>query len=222
LGKVFNEEKNRLYENLALAMGLCGELGEDWQRRNRASFSLYDLKGYFERFLSSFGIENAEFGINNLPLFEPGSAFSIEINGRPIGVMGKVSCEILDNYSIKAKEVYLLQVLIKDIISFFKEDKIFKPYSIYPSIRRDISLLVKKGIKYSQIKEVILSFGKDAVSNIKLLEEYSGEGIPEGFKSFLVSVEYSLFDRTLKDEEVDILHKKIIEMLIEKLGIRLR
>lgn len=219
LGNIFSLD-NKLTERWALGLAVCGRLRFDWQRQDKNNATIYDLKGAVECLLLKLGIENVKFSSSNSPLFKNGACFSVDFLGKRQGIIGEANNEILANYSIKEKGIFLAQLALDGLGGIICR-KIFKPYSPYPVARRDISLVVKKQIAYKDIETAILSSAGNSAS-VKLSEQYTGKPIPDGFKNLLLSLEYGFFERTFKDEEVDALHKQVISGLIVSLDAQIR
>ncbi|PIQ89174.1 MAG: phenylalanine--tRNA ligase subunit beta [Candidatus Omnitrophica bacterium CG11_big_fil_rev_8_21_14_0_20_42_13] len=222
LGKIFQSAGNQCREELALGLACCGNPGLDWQRPQTRLLTLFDLKGELEHILSKLGIENATFSSGSFPLFTEGASFSVKIGSENIGVIGEVKPEILGTYSIRENGIFMAQLGVNILDSNSGLEKSFKQYSVYPSVARDISLLLKDQIQYRDILAIINSSGSGIISGVKLLEQYTGRQIPEGFKNLLISLEYNLSERTLTDNEVDGVHSLILKKLTEDLGATIR
>ena len=224
VGRVFTTGKDiDLLEKLVLGLAVCGRLHLDWQSIDKRQAGLFDLKSCLEQVFSKLGIGGTEFIAEKFPLFRPGASFAVRLDNKKIGLIGEVDNFILENYDIKQKNIFAAQVYLQDLAPYCNFNKKFKPYSLYPSIRRDISLLVKKDIPYGRIKETINSCPQEGIScEAVLLEQYSGKQVPEGFQNLLISLEYSSFSRTLKDTEIDAIHREIIDKAIRDLGAKIR
>ncbi|HDZ77021.1 MAG TPA: phenylalanine--tRNA ligase subunit beta [Candidatus Omnitrophica bacterium] len=222
LGKVFKQDNSGYSESFSLGFAACGRMHHDWQRPDTSSITFFDLKGSIEAMLSALGIDDFKFATRASALAPYAVAFDILVGQRIIGTIGEVAGDILDNYSIKEKQVFLAEISADELARYFQPSKKFMPYSAYPSIKRDISLLIADSLEYENIVRVISSLGKAIISNITLLEQYTGKHVPQGFKNLLVSLEYGSCTRTLKDREVDIVHNDILRELTEKLEVKIR
>ena len=92
----------------------------------------------------------------------------------------------------------------------------------FPSIKRDISLIVNIELPSEEIVRVIKKEGGIYLKNIVLLEQYTGAHIPAGSKGLSFSLEYQTPDRTLKDEEVTSFHNNICQALKDELKVKIR
>jgi len=98
--------------------------------------------------------------------------------------------------------------------------KQYQPIPRFPSITRDIALVIDKQVSYQQVEDVIRSF--PLVKKVTLFDFYRGEQIPEGKKSFAIRIVYQSPEHTLTDEEVDIIQKQMLDRLHQELGATLR
>jgi phenylalanyl-tRNA synthetase beta chain len=90
----------------------------------------------------------------------------------------------------------------------------------FPSVSRDIALVIDEQVSYRTVENVIQSF--PLVTNITLFDLYRGEQINEGKKSFAIRIVYQSPSRTLTDEEVDRIQEQMLAKLRQELGATLR
>jgi len=93
---------------------------------------------------------------------------------------------------------------------------------VFPSVHRDLAVVVAINISSSQIEGVIRSTGGDLLRSVNLFDVYQGKQIPANMRSLAYSIEYYSPARTLTDDEVDRVHEEIISALAEELGAELR
>ena len=80
-----------------------------------------------------------------------------------------------------------------------------------------MSLEIKKEIDYAKIKEIILNQKIKILQKISCKEVYFGDKITKGYKGITISLKYQSKERTLKDSDIEIIHKKVCESLVSKL-----
>jgi len=102
------------------------------------------------------------------------------------------------------------------------EDKGFKSLPKYPALLRDIAIIVDANISSEEIIKIIKETDNDILEEIRLFDIYKGKPIPPGKKSLAYSLTYRAKDRTLTDEEIEIVHSDIIERLRNKIKAQLR
>ena len=99
------------------------------------------------------------------------------------------------------------------LLPLISQDIIFKPLPKYPSIKRDIAIVVAEKITVEQIKQAILEMDDRIIREVELFDIFRGRRIAEGYKSVAFSIVFQAENRTLTDQEVD----KIMESVTMKL-----
>ena len=92
----------------------------------------------------------------------------------------------------------------------------------YPSVERDIAIVVDETIPAAEIMKIIKSFPSELIEEVSVFDYYKGSKIPEGKKSLAFSIVYRSKERTLTDEEVEELHSSLVKYVLEKTGGELR
>jgi phenylalanyl-tRNA synthetase beta chain len=166
-------------------------------------------------------IDKCEFELKPLPLFSPAASAIVKIGGREIGGLGKVDKSLLDRYGIKTN-VFVAELEIEAIYSHAKLEHRFSELPRYPSSSRDISLIVEDKISNKDITETIKETCGELAVDVNPFDLYRGEQVPKGCKSILYSVEYMAPDRTLTDEEINSLDRKVREVLVQRFNAKIR
>ena len=138
-----------------------------------------------------------------------------------MGVMGEVRQEIAKKFDIK-KKVYLAEIAVEGLLKEANLRKRFVALPRYPSIKRDISLLLDDAVASRDIFSVIKDIGGGLVKSVGVFDLYRGQQIQDGKKSLAYRVEYRADEKTLKDEDVTEIHKNIQDALVQKLGAFIR
>ena len=224
--KIFELGKSYFYkgdgtpsERGVLAIALCGMKEKDWHRKE--AVDVFDLKGIIEALFSKLGITGYEFEVKPIPLLSPAASAIVKINGKEMGALGKVDRALLDRYDIKGS-VFVSELALESIYSRAKLERKFSELPRYPSSARDISLIVEDKISNKDIAGMIKETCGELAVTVSPFDLYRGEQVPEGCKSILYSVEYRAPDRTLTDEEVSSLDRKVREVLVQKFNAKIR
>ena len=125
-----------------------------------------------------------------------------------------------DTYGI-GERAYVAVIDMPEILPYATFDRKYTGIAKYPSVTRDISMVVPKDILVGQIEEIIEKKGGAHLESFRLFDLYEGEQIKKGFKSVAYSIVFRAKDRTLEDADVNAAMKKILNGL-EGLGIELR
>jgi phenylalanyl-tRNA synthetase beta chain len=99
---------------------------------------------------------------------------------------------------------------------------VFHPYSTYPAADRDLAFFAPVKVSVVEIEKAITKAGKGLLESVGLFDEYRGENVPSGQRSLAFRLVYRVSDRTLTDAEVEPVHNKVREALVEKFGVSLR
>ncbi len=211
-GKIYHSSQ----ESEALGLLLTGFERNDWRRGKIEEISLFDLKGKTEEIFGRLNIACFDFQPLDRPYFEPGQAVNIILDGKGVGEFGKISSSVLQNWEIKQKSVYFAQIQLGDL---YKNSFIKKPFiaiSEYPEITRDVSIAVDRNISFQAIKELTKKHGAQVLAEVRFKEEYLGEKIPQGSRGLIFSLIYQSKERTLREDEVSVVHESILAALKEK------
>ena len=216
IGNVFlpHEEEisadNLPKEKKLLSLGMYGD------------FDFFNLKGIVDELLKRLGIEDVEYEtLKDNTTFHPGRTAEVVVKGKSIGIIGEIHPDVLENYDIKVR-CLVGELDFESIANKVQLDRKYKALPKYPSISRDIALLVDEDVRVREIEKVILANGKNLVEKVELFDVYSGDQVEDGKKSVAYSIIYRSSEKTLTDEEVVKVHEKILEQLEEKVNASLR
>ncbi|ABR47817.1 phenylalanyl-tRNA synthetase, beta subunit [Alkaliphilus metalliredigens QYMF] len=188
-----------------LVMGMYGE--EDF----------FTLKGAIEALLEQLGIEDIQVEVENYhPTFHPGRCASILVGQHTIGTFGEIHPKVLENYDIDER-CYCAEIDFSVLLELSRMERLYEPLPKYPAITRDFAVVLKNDITVKQIEGIIKDNGGNILESFTLFDIYQGSQIPEGHKSVAYSITYRDKERTLTDDDVNILHDQILTQIREKL-----
>jgi phenylalanyl-tRNA synthetase beta chain len=220
LGKIYAKKaETKFSEEKYLSVAITGTTSS-WTEGERP-YDFFDLKGAIESILSELGIEGAAFERSQNNIYARSCAASIKIGGEEIGTAGEVAADILKNFDIK-EHVYFCEIALDKIFARANPEKKFKELPKYPSVYRDMSLVVAKDVLSSDIVSSAQGSGTAILSDIKLIDRYSGKQIPDGKISLTYRLEYRDPSRTLEEKDVSLAHSNILRIIEEKYGAKLR
>ena len=182
----------------------------------------FTLKGAVEEFLERAGMKGQKTydPAAGKPYLHPGRQANIMYDGEAIGYLGEVHPEVCDNYDIGTR-VYVAVLDMPKVVAKATFDRKYEGIAKYPSVTRDISMVMKKEIFVGQIEDVIRSCGGKILESFSLFDIYEGAQIKPGHKSVAYSITFRAKDRTLEDKDVNAVMDKILSRL-EGMGIELR
>ena len=166
----------------------------------------YDLKAILDALSEEFGFD---YELKPIESDYLNIGARVLINGKDAGFIGELGSNVAKLYDIK-DNVYVLELSLKDIEI---KDKKFKPFPVFPAVKRDISILADIDTPYVELEKLISSFKSPLLRNFRLLDIYTGKPLPPGKKSLTFTLEFQSEERTLSDEEVDREFEKLIALL---------
>lgn len=155
------------------------------------------------------------------PEFHPLAAATISLAEDTLGYAGRLHPDLAEAYEI-AGEIYLFEFDCQEAVIYRPGHPGLRPISRYPSSKRDVSLLLAADVPASAAIEVVEGLGDPCIESAFLFDEYRGDGIEGGWKALGYSVVYRAADRTLTDAEVEALHGRVVGLLTERLGAKVR
>lgn len=213
-------------EQDVLGVIMTGLRSDDWRRTAKEEVDYYDLKGALEQVLARSGVqrEKIQFKPGQEAYFEDGRQSAVLIGGRQVGVAGEIDGEVLDRWGIKKKGVYFAQMDMDGIYGREKAQRKYRPVPAFPAVCRDISLAVNTTVTAYEIEQTIRKAAQAerrvALTDVKFIEKYEGDKIPQGHRGLVFSLTYqSRLARTLRDEEAAEVHAKVCDALVKDWGV---
>jgi phenylalanyl-tRNA synthetase beta chain len=117
--------------------------------------------------------------------------------------------------------VYLAELDLTALLESAPRTVQYKPLPRYPSVVRDVTLLVGRDINFAELLEAVDSERIADYSTAKLVGTYEGKNIPEDKRSVTLRIEYRSEEGTLRDDEVEERHRKLIDSLMKKFNAEL-
>ncbi len=214
IGKIYGPRG----EQETLGIMMTGRLDEDWRRTNKPEADFYDIKGAAEQTISRACHQEIRFENSSQPFLEKGQSACVLVQGVDVGFLGKIDEDVLTNWDIKQKSVFFAQINLEELRRFCSPLRSYRNVSEYPAIVRDVSLAVKTPIQFQQVCAMAFRMGGGILNSVKFNEEYRGEKIPAGQRGIVFSLRYKAADRTLREEEVNDVHEKILRAFVSELG----
>jgi phenylalanyl-tRNA synthetase beta chain len=222
LGKVFwLNEKNQPVESLKLEIALCGRKNPVFWEEKEKPVDFYDLKGVLEDLLRGLRIERFNFSPKVSNLFSEGMSFELHSQERVLGSLGKVSKEMLKLFDF-GQEVFLADIDFQALSELIPPPEFYAPLPKFPRVERDISMLVDEKVLCADLEKTIIETGGKIVEKVYLFDLYRGSQVSKGKKSLAFAIWYRSEEKTLTDEEVEEVHRRIIEGLKTGFGAELR
>jgi len=203
-----------------LAGLISGDISPEQWGEDVREVDFFDLKADLEAILSLTGSpEDFEFIPGEHPSLHPGQAARVMRNGEPVGWIGMLHPRLEDKLGL-AGNTLLFEIRL-DLLTGGALPA-FTPLSKFPSIRRDISIVVDGEVKFSQISDCIRQEAPEILQDIRLFDVYTGKNIDFGRKSLALGLILQETSHNLTDEYAEGMMERILHALSDKLNAQLR
>lgn len=202
-----------------LCLYLTGQLNENhWKEKSKSS-DIYYIKGVAEAILSNLGLKFNGFdtvNTNELP-----SGLFVQLNGENILELGRVNTGLASKFDIK-QPVFFADFYWDAILKYAGKRVQYKEISKYPSVERDLAMVVPKSMKYKEISERIDKLRLNKLKDVKLFDVFESEKLGKDKKSMAVNFTFLDEEKTLTDKEIDSWMTKIMTTLEKELNAEIR
>lgn len=210
-------------EEMHLGMWITGKRVEgSWTHPDEQS-SFYELKGYVLNIVKRLGVNPGimvcEHSDNNVF----GKALVLKTRaGKVLCEMGTVCHKILKKMDI-SQDVFYADLNWDNLMRAIKKNEtLYHDISKFPSVSRDLALLIDKSVQFEQIEQIARQTEKKLLKSVELFDVYEGKNLPDGKKSYAVNFILQDESKTLTDKQIDAIMTKLINNLKQKLGAELR
>lgn len=218
-GLRFARKNNETQQQKMLAgLALGSAYAEQWGEKSR-NIDFFDVKADVEALLS-LSVAGLSFRPSQHPALHPGqTAEIIDSNAQSVGIIGMLHPNLEKQLGFDS-QVFLFE-LSQDAILQRIVPK-FSPLSKFPSVRRDMAMLVKQDVSANDIINCINNSQEATVREVSVFDVYQGKGIETGFKSVALSLILQDFTQTLTDSEIDAIFRKLLTKMSAELDAKLR
>ncbi len=183
------------------------------------SYSYYDAKGIVDTILDMFNISSTRVKYTRFETdeFHPNRSALVLLDNKPLCVMGDIyptKKEIKDS-------MILLEMNLSVLFATKSKNIKFETISAYPQSSRDYAFIIDDSINYIDIKNEVKKCSS-LIKDVSIFDIYKGKNLAQNEKSIALTVVFESNDHTLKDNEIDEVHNKIVETLNKKFNVSLR
>jgi phenylalanyl-tRNA synthetase beta chain len=202
-----------------LCIYLTGQLNENHWKEKAKSSDIYYLKGVAEALLDNLGVNYD--GFATISTNELQSGLSIQVNGEKILELGRVNNRLASKFDIK-QPVFFADFFWDVILKYAGKQVQFKEIPKYPSVERDLAMVVPKSMNYKEISERIDKLRLNKLRDVKLFDVFESEKLGKDKKSMAVNFTFLDEEKTLTDKEIDSWMNKIMTTLEKDLNAEIR
>ena len=210
-------------EERRIAVALTGQRALPfWSGDDRnAKFDALDLKGLLEEFFEQFGLRGMTFArrAESTAIFLESA--TIQLGKQMLGELGQLSPVLAKKYDLR-DTVLLAELNLDLLLARRNPAKSFKPLPQFPSIRRDVAMLVPEATTHDAVLQVVRQTKPANLEAVELFDVFRGKNVPTGQKSVAYAFTYRNAERTLTDAEVNASHEKLVAQFKQGLGAIVR
>ena len=220
IGKTFHGSLKKPQETVRVSFLALGPGTEEQWATSSQHIDFFDIKGDLEALLQMTGCV-AEFDVVSTEhvALQAGQAACIERNGERIGIIGKLHPRIAKAFNIK-KDIFVVEIDAEKMFS--TRVPIATGISKFPTIRRDIAVIIDDNISASELVRAVESAVPNIVRRVTIFDVYRGSGIEAGLKSVALSLILQETSRTLTDEDADAAMNAAVKKLKQEFAAVLR
>ena len=217
IGRIFSRSTPGELPAEPLALGLVATGGALDENRAQAERQLdfFDLKGALETGVDWMNLSPLKFTRASVRHLREGQSARIKLaDGTDVGSIGRLSENIAASYKFR-QPVYVLELDLSELLSGPVKVIQYSPLPRYPSVVRDLSLLVNRNVALEQIYTAVTEQHVPDCRSVKLVGTFEGGNIPSSKRSVTLRLEYRSDERTLRDEEVEERHLRLTSSLLQ-------
>jgi len=222
-GKSYRKSKNTFSEEEKITVFMAGKRNEEsWLLNNKTEKSFYDIKRAVLSILHRVGINNYQ-----TSEIEVGSRFSYGLKiykgTMIIAEFGEVKRVFCQRMGIKP-QLFYAEIYFESLLKLIGKEKIqVTEVSRFPSVKRDLAIILDKKVKFSEIEDIARQTDKKILKQISLFDVYENEQqLSKNKKSYAVSFIFENNEKTLQDKDIDHVMEKLIHHLETKTGALIR
>ena len=186
----------------------------------REALDFYDMKADVQNVLALTGEGSAvRFEADSLPCLRPGRAARIFRGTTPIGWLGELHPELLKSLNL-TNTVFLFELEVKS--AFISNSLPFRKISRFPSVRRDLAVVVDESVTLAVLRENVSVSASDLLSELRVFDVYRGPGVDFGRKSIALGLILQDSSRTLTDVDADAVVNAVVARLRDVLSATIR
>lgn len=191
-----------------------------WDPKNSVR-DLFSIKGTLRALGERLNVKSVDMEPKNYPWFAPGKSVQVHSGSQRIGSMGEIHPRVTEVFKI-GQRVFLFEISLESLYENIISETTLRQIPRFPTILRDISLVVKKTHKAGDLGSLIRETGGEILEDVFIFDKFEGGNIPQDSKSLSYSMVFRSDARTLTDEEVDGIQENILRDLGKKFGAKLR
>jgi len=213
---------NKYTETRSLDLFISGNTGPQRWNYKTDPTGFFHLKGYVEMILTRLGIDPGSLssGESGKKYFAESMTWSA--NNKTVAETGRISKQYLDKFDI-GQDVYYAHIEWDIVMKLIRDHKVsYTELPKYPWVRRDLALLVEKGVKFGQIRDIAFRTERHILQEVDLFDVYESDSLGANKKSYAVSFRLRDDLRTLTDKTIDKTMNSLAAAFEKEAGAKIR
>ena len=227
IGEVYIAGEDELLpdELTRLAIVMTGKraVGE-WGHSDGATLDFLDLKGVLDAFFADLHVP-VSYEAASHPTYRPGRTARLMAGEKQIGVMGELHPAVVKGFEVRAERgqaVLGADLDLEALLPLIPDHYRYTPLPAYPPVREDLALVVDASVPAAAVEEALRRSGGALLKDVALFDVYEGSQLPKGKKSLAYHLTFQAPNRTLTDEDVSKQRGRLLKLLDQQLGAKLR
>jgi len=212
-GSIANEQSH-------LMIAICGRKEPEGWNTKGDDVNYFTLKASLEMLLHKAKFSKYELAFNENTSLDYASSYVVK--NKTLISFGSVKSNLLKPFDIDT-EVWFADIDFDLLLELSKQEKFkLQPVSVFPSVRRDLALLIDESVKYQQLEKIALKSENKLIKKVNVFDVYKGDKIEQGKKSYALSFILQDETKTLTDEVIDMVMQELIKNYEKEVGAVLR
>jgi phenylalanyl-tRNA synthetase beta chain len=202
---------------------------KNWIEKER-SFDVFDIKNDLIRTLIEIGVDGSKLSVSNKTKkwYHPGRSGLVSLgtsNEPELAYFGEIHPSIIKKLDLRVESILGFEIFLDNIPESRKKIRETKPQFIvsdYQKVVRDFAFVIDEKYSSGEIVNLVQNIDKELIKNVKIFDVYQGENIEQGKKSIAFTVTFEPKEKTLSEEDIEQVSKKIITFVQTTTGATLR
>lgn len=212
----------RFLENQMLSFWFTGKNHDEIWNSTSQDMDFYTLKNVINNLLAFLNIPMKEITVkpSESTIFSQGIEYLLP-SGELLFSLGIVSPKTLKAFDIK-REVYYAETNMEVILKLQNSNVLYTPIPVFPTVKRDLALVVDKSTTYQTLEAIAFKFGGNRLKSVSLFDVYEGDKLEAGKKSYALNFVLHHPEKTLTEEEINKVMNKLIAAFERECNAKLR
>ena len=225
IGRVYRPQAGQdlPLEQRYLGIAVTGPLlPSSWQDVDEPPrFGWTHLKGIIDTLVQRLNAPQVRFNAATHAALHPSRTAALSVDGKPLGFAGVAHPQVCERFDLTDQSVAMLELNL-DLLLEHRQPRRYRPVSRFPAVLEDVALVVDDELPAQVVEDAIRVAGGDWLREVRLFDLYYGEPIPAGRKSLAYALTFQADDRSLTEDEVRVLYRRIQEHTAAVLGAAMR